>query len=554
MPPVKVDLGAGDRTPSRPTGMLRDASLLYPALVILLTVFAVAPLTYPFSFQTHTGFNPVYNLMDLDAHFSTSPTWAPAFGRGYDPLRTDGPIPYFAGELLHLLGFSFSDSIKAVYALAFLLSGIGMFSLARSVFQNEAAGILGAIVYVYFPYHLADVFVRGAIGEATEWALLPFALLAVLKLRRSPAPTPREYLMTIAAFALPLLAQPGLGLVFGLGTLTACLLIRPRHARSRLAGEWTIGIGILLGGALLLPALLQNRGMVGSYSFTPAFVLPFQFLTATSGSDLPKGNYLEQFPYQIGIAPLGLTIIALGLLFRPGVSSDISQNARRASLFPLIVGVTLLVLMTSVASPVWDITRATLLVEYPFELLVFVGLALSITPASILVSDERFSQTAMLAALTILPILAAYTYLAPEFVDFTPSQPPVALFNQNEIALLDAKIVRPPGILRHGATVQLDLTWQALRQVNHDYTVFVHVLDNDGKEWGSEDSKPQDGALPTVRWSVGRVITDTHTVQIDLAGPPEGYHLEIGLYNAVDQSRAATESGATEIRVEENRE
>jgi hypothetical protein len=98
----------------------------------------------------------------------------------------------------------------------------------------------------------------------------------------------------------------------------------------------------------------------------------------------------------------------------------------------------------------------------------------------------------------------------------------------------------------------LDLQWQALRQVNHDYTVFVHVVDESGKTWGGQDSKPQQGKLPTTRWVPGRVISDTHTVQIDLAGPPEGYHLEVGLYAAATGERALTLSGIDGIRIEEN--
>jgi hypothetical protein len=545
MPPVKVDLRAGDQ-------MFRDASLLYPALAILLIVFAVAPLTYPASFQSHTGFNAVYNLMDLNAHLDAILGWAPTFGRGFDAMRMDGPLPFIAAESFYLLGFSSYDSIKLVYAFAFLLSGIGMFLLARRLFSSDAAGILAAIVYVYFPYHLADVYVRGALGEATEWAIFPFALFAGLHLGLFTAPARRNYVAAIVTFALAVLAQPGLGLLFGLGALAVFLMVRTRQPRAHPIGEWMIGVGLLLGGTLLLPSFLQNRAIGNSYSFTPAFVLPFQFLTASWGSDLPKGNYLEQFPFQLGIGALGLSILALALLLRRGADADSPNPARRTILLAIIGGAVLLVLMTPPASRLWEITGATFLVEYPFQLLTFAGLALSITAGSIVVNDPRFSQTPMLAALTVIPILGVYAYLTPEYLDLYPARPPVAVFNQNEIALLDAKIVRPPGILRHGATVQVDLQWQALRQVNHDYTVFVHVVDDSGKEWGGEDSKPQNGAQPTLQWTVGRVISDTHAVQIDLAGPPEGYHLEIGLYQAANGGRAVTGTGATEIRIEEN--
>ena len=554
MPRVRVDLGAGDLTQSRPAGLLRGGSPLYSALVLLLAIVAVAPLAYPGSFQTHSGFNAIYDLMDLHAHLGAILGWAPTFGRGFDLLRMDGPLPYLVGEIFVLLGVSFDGSIKLVYALGLLLSGLGMFALARRIFRNEGAGLLAGVVYVYFPYHLADVYVRGALGEATEWTIFPFALIAALRVRGQRQPRRRHYGAVIILVALTVLTQPGLALLFVLGAEVALFIFRPRQPSGHPPVEWAIGVGFLLGAALLIPAFLRNQSVTGSYDFIPAFVYPFQFLTASWGSALPKGNYLEQFPYQLGIAPIGLTILALAVLFRPNAREESADGKRRIAVIAAMAVFVALVLMTPFASLLWSISGAIYLVEYPFQLLVFVGLVLPLAACSIVVSDSRFSQTPMLAALAVVPILAVYAYLAPEFLDSAPSHPPVARFNQDEIALLDAKIVRPPGILRHGATVELDLQWQALRQVNHDYTIFVHVLDENGKGWGGEDTKPQNGASPTIQWEVGRVISDTHTVQIDLAGPPQGYHLEVGLYTATNGERPTTETGATEIRIEENPE
>jgi hypothetical protein len=73
-----------------------------------------------------------------------------------------------------------------------------------------------------------------------------------------------------------------------------------------------------------------------------------------------------------------------------------------------------------------------------------------------------------------------------------------------------------------------------LRQVNHDYTVFVHIVHEDGNVYAHQDSKPQEGASPTVQWKAGQVILDTHTLQIDIEGPREGYHIEIKLIDTVD--------------------
>lgn len=551
MPHVEVDLGAGNGAQSRPDALLRVSPPLYPALVILLSIFVVAPLTYPGSIQTQSGFEAAYNLMDLHANLGANLAWAPAFAHGYDLFRMDGPIPYFLAELFHLLGASFDVSIKLIYALGFVLSGLGMFFLGRTVFRSEGAGLLAGMVYVYFPYHVADVYVRGAFGEAAAWAVFPFSLLAVLNLAASPRRPRLWALALVCLIALGVLIMSGLGLLFGLGTAVASLVLLRRQPAGRKSALAIVG-GVLLGFILLVPAYSRNQSTPGSFIFTPAFVYPFQFLTASWGTASPKGNYLDQFPYQLGFAAMGLTILAVALLFPRGAGAD--PWIRRIVLAALIAVAIALLLMTPIASPLWSISGATTLLANPFELLVFVGLALAISAGSVVTADTRFSATPMLAVLTLIPILGVYSYLAPEFVDVTPAHSPLARFNQDEIALVDSQIARPPGIFRHGATIELVLHWQALRNIDHDYTVFVHVVDENGQTWGSQDAKPQDGAMPTTQWQVGRVISDTHTVQIDLAGPPEGYHLEVGLYTAANGDRAPTETGATQVRIDENRE
>lgn len=552
MPNVEVDLGAGEGAQNRPGALSRVSPLLSPALVVLLAVFAIAPLTYPGSFQTQSGFNAAYNLMDLNARIGASFGWTPTFGLGYDPLRSDGPLPYFAAELLHLLGVSFDGSIKLIYALAFLVSGLGMFALARTALRHEGAGLLAAIVYIYFPYHIADVYVRGSFGESAEWALFPLGLLAVVNIASSRRNLPRNLLGLILSFALGVLTLPGLGLLFGVATVAVVQAVWRGQPRRQALATIGIGSGLILGGLLLLPGFLRNQSASGYYAFTAAFVYPFQFLTATWGTARPIGNYLDQFPFQLGIGAIGLTVLSVALLFRSG--KEPSTDSTRPVLTAVIGAFAALLVMIPAAAPFWSISGATLLVEYPFQLLIFVGMALAISAGSIVIADTRLGQTPMLAALVVIPIIGVYSYLAPEFVDLVPTHPPLARFNQNEVALVDATITRPPGIFRHGATVDLNLEWQALRQVNHDYTVFVHVVDEAGQTWGGQDTKPQDGALPTTQWQVGRVISDTHTVQIDLAGPPQGYHLEVGLYAAVNGERPTTETGATEVRIDENRE
>lgn len=547
------------------SGTSASLSSLYPALALLLTAFAVAPLAFPGFFQSYTGYRAVYNLIDFDAHLGTFWNWSPMWGHTYDLLRLDGPLGYWLAEIFHRIGISFLDATKLTYALSFLVAALGMFALARRVFQNDAAALLASIVYIYFPAHIATVYIRGAFGEALAWGLFPVALLTAIQLQANSNRTRRDLLLCILAFAALVLAQPGLALLFAI-LARVWILLSPRATNERgffrSPTTYAILLGIVLGIVLLLPSILQQSRISTPDGFTPAFVYPFQFLSATWGTAFPGGNFPpaqvtdEQAPYQIGIAALGLTILAIALLFRPRTLPNAEQApaenpARRLTLFALIASVVFLVLMTPLLAFLWEFAGLDLFVQYPSQLLTFVGFLLSLVAASVVLADIRFQEIPLLAALGIIPILAIYPYLAPSFIQFSPTKPALARFNNDEIALLDAKIIRPPGVWRHGATVQLALTWQALRQPNRDYTVFLHILDTNGKEWGSTDEKPQGGALPTLKWTPGQVISDTHSVQIDLNGPPEGYHLELGIYQATTSERAPTETGATEVMINE---
>ncbi|MGQ9667805.1 MAG: hypothetical protein ACUVWB_10865, partial [Anaerolineae bacterium] len=75
----------------------------------------------------------------------------------------------------------------------------------------------------------------------------------------------------------------------------------------------------------------------------------------------------------------------------------------------------------------------------------------------------------------------------------------------------------------------LQLFWRAERPLDEDYTIFVHLVDRDGRIWSQHDKPPLDGDYPTSFWRPGETVMDTYA--LSLAGVPAGtYWLEVGLY------------------------
>ena len=74
--------------------------------------------------------------------------------------------------------------------------------------------------------------------------------------------------------------------------------------------------------------------------------------------------------------------------------------------------------------------------------------------------------------------------------------------------------------------IQFD--WIALKQLDQDYTLFVHVLDANGKMIGQQDAQPFGGQYPTGLWDVGERVRDVR----EIALPAEARQLRIGWYDA----------------------
>jgi hypothetical protein len=106
-------------------------------------------------------------------------------GYGYPLFVFTYRLPFYAGEVFRLAGFSFADSIKAVFLIGYILSGLTMFWFARR--WGNFAGVGAAILYMWPPYRFSVMFVRAALGEHTAaYYLAPAAAYRGLTQKLNP--------------------------------------------------------------------------------------------------------------------------------------------------------------------------------------------------------------------------------------------------------------------------------------------------------------------------------------------------------------------------------
>jgi mannosyltransferase len=84
---------------------------------------------------------------------------------------------------------------------------------------------------------------------------------------------------------------------------------------------------------------------------------------------------------------------------------------------------------------------------------------------------------------------------------------------------------------RQTSSTELLLFWQALTQLETDYTIFVHLLGADGETLVNADHLP---SRPTREWRPGQVLPDRVALPLPSDLPAGDYWVEIGLYNAGD--------------------
>lgn len=469
-------------------------------LVLALSLFAWAPLLTPaYFFNAHDARHSVFFLVEFDQTFRDGylwPRWAPdfAFGYGYPLFNMYAPLAYYAAELLVLLGMGMTAAVKSIYILATIVAGLGMFGFVRRLF-GPRAGLLAAVVYMYAPFHLVEIYVRSAFAEFVSLAVVPFVFWAFTEL--IAAPNRRRVALAGLAYGLLALTHhtsfftftPVLMLyilylilvkVTGGGwqsrkvaksqgrTLATPTTNSPpspitafiRHALYAAAGGV---LGVLLAAIYLIPVLAETRFIKveqwtsGSYNYLQHFVYFSQFFEEAWGYGYAGPGTLDDFSYQLGIVLFALVIFAT-------VASVVQRYPHRVTaVFFFAATLIAILLMSPLAEPVWRVIPIASLVQFPWRLLVITAFTMSVVGGALVAAVEqgsreqgadaqknRNSQFAIqnspftihhspgLYLLTLIVILGSFNYTLPQYTEIPAwAETPLAVVNWDRDSIVD---------------------------------------------------------------------------------------------------------------------
>jgi hypothetical protein len=367
----------------------------YILLVVAFSLFAWAPLLTPaYFFQAHDAPHSIFYLVEFDQTLRDGylwPRWAPdfAFGYGYPLFNILAPLAIYAAEILHLLGLSLVGSVKAMYALGTIGAGLAMYVFVRRLFGREA-GLLAAVVYMYVPFHLVEIFVRSAYSEFIALALLPLILYAFTELVAAP---------NVGRLALA-------GLIYGVLILThvttfftftpfliayICFLLigswrrKGPHAALR-ASLYTLGsgaLGLALSAIYLVPMLAELRHVkveqwtAFNYDYGQHFVYFAQLLSPLWDYGYSGPGLEDGMSFQLG------AVTAVLVVFGGWRTLAGRFPHRGTALFFLVATAFIVWLMSPAAQFVWRVLPVASLVQFPWRLLGLSALTISVVAGSL---------------------------------------------------------------------------------------------------------------------------------------------------------------------------
>lgn len=91
--------------------------------------------------------------------------------------------------------------------------------------------------------------------------------------------------------------------------------------------------------------------------------------------------------------------------------------------------------------------------------------------------------------------------------------------------------------LRPGDAITITVAFQALATMDADYSIFLHLVNNEQEMRGQTDITPHNGVHPTSVWLPGEVVTETLTVILQPGTPPGRLTAILGFYTPSNGAR-----------------
>lgn len=396
--------------------------------IIVASLLASRDLLKPGYFPMHDDLQVArlyeMNLCFRDGQFPCR--WVPdmGFSYGYPLFNYYPPFPFYLGQLIHLVGFSYIDTVKILFILGFLTSGILMFFLGAALW-GKWGGLLSSILYIWAPYHAVDIYVRGALNEFWALAFLPGIFWAAYGLTEGKEI--KKFSSFFAFFfGMLLLCHNLMAFIFTPAIVIFCLvliLVKRKNFLKTILNVFLAGIlGLGLAGFFTFPVLLEKKYVhvetmiMGYFNYLAHFV-PLGKMLFTRFWGYGSSGWLQEagMPFQIGLIhwPLAVLVFIVFAFLSLRRKKYQEQAILTFYFFCLFLFTLFLVHPRSVF--IWNSFPLLAYLQFPWRFLTLVTFAISVLGGGLifLIKEDKLKILTTLA-LAVVVIVFNFPFFKPE--------------------------------------------------------------------------------------------------------------------------------------------
>ncbi len=388
-------------------------------LLILLLVIIIFPTLLPLF---NPGFFTVHDNTQAERVFQMSKSlsdgqfpvrWVDdlGYGYGYPIFNFYAPLPYYIGGFSNLILNDLLLSTKIVFMVGIVISFFSMYLLA-STLTSRWGGIVAGIIYLYFPYHAANIYVRGAVGEYFAYAFLPLVFWSIYVLYKRTnkskvkIPIYQAILLSIP-MSLVVISHNLSAYMLGLFLVPYALFMLTLSKNKKIY-IYSLGVffafSFLLSSFYVIPAVLESKftdvvSQVGRGADYPDhFVCIGQLWESAWGFGGSTSGCIDGLSFKLG--KLNIILVLFALIFF--IQSFIKSKKITHEIIFWVFLLFSIFLMLDYSKFIWDSLPYMEFLQYPWRFLNFSGLFISLIAAFFILKLEKKSIVSILLVFTIV--------------------------------------------------------------------------------------------------------------------------------------------------------
>lgn len=387
-------------------------------ILAIFSVFIIFPTLLPlfnngfFAIHDNTQIERVFQMTKSLSDGQFPVRWVDdlGYGYGYPIFNFYAPLPYYLAGFFNLVLSNSLLATKIMFLLGILFSFFSMYLFASRL-TNYYGGLAAGVIYLYFPYHAINIYIRGAVGEFFAYAFMPLVFWGIYNIyeKLNAKKSFRKIFLNSFLLAIPtalVVISHNLSafmMVIFLVPYIVFLFIRIKRRKEFIYSLVILfSTAFLLSAFYILPAIFESQftnvtsQIGGGADYKDHFVCFNQLWYSQWGFGGSAPGCTDGFSFSLG----RINILLIGIAFLFFMYTFLKSRKVTHEFIIWVLLLVSVILMLPASKFFWDTVPYIEYLQYPWRFLNFTGLFTSLAIAFLIfkIRDKRivFSVTVLI--------------------------------------------------------------------------------------------------------------------------------------------------------------